>query len=234
MYNTSPMGFALLVIFMFVAFGLTTLFRRWIDIPTLIAVAIGCAVNANIFNPLTAPVPLGSLVFSIEIVLYTLFMYTIVIRILDYGYKAAKTMTFTSIAAIIISAFIELVANLASNGFTAESFKLFSYYLFSSIGTIIGVWVMIWITIKCREKNISCYLIIPFAIIASSLIHAIFFYGGISLVEWKFDMYQLNAIIATLIGKAVCIALSVLCYFINKNYWKPLNLVESEEGNKDN
>ena len=228
------MGFALLIIFMFVSFGLTTLFRRWIDIPTLIAVAIGCAVNANIFNPLTAPVPLGSLVFSIEIVLYTLFMYTIVVRILDYGYQAAKTMTFTSVAAIVISAFIELIANLASYGFTAESFRLFSYYLFSSVGTILGVWLMIWITIKCRAKNISCYLIIPFAIIASSLVHAIFFYGGISLVEWKFDIYQLNAFIATLIGKAVCIALAVLCYFINKKYWRPLNLIATEEGNKDN
>ena len=234
MYNTSSMGFALLVIFMFVAFGLTTLFRRWIDIPTLIAVAIGAAVNANIFNPITAPVPLGSLIFSIEIVLYTLFMYTIVVRILDYGYKAATTMTFTSIAAIIISAIIELFSNLASSGFTIEAIKLFSSYLFSSIGTIVGVLVMIWITIKCRKKNISCYLIIPIAIIVSSVIHAIFFYGGIALVEWRLDAYQLNAFIGTLIGKAVCIALSVLCYFINKNYWRPLNLIEHEEGNKDN
>ena len=228
------MGFALLVIFMFVSFGLTTLFRRWIDIPTLLAVAIGAAVNANIFNPLTAPIPLGSLVFSIEIVLYTLFMYTIVVRILDYGYKDAKRMTFTSVAAIIISAIIELVANLATYGFTGEFFKQFSYYLFSSIGTIVGVWIMVLITIKCREKSISSYLIIPLAIIPASLIHAVFFYGGISLVEWKFDLYQLNVIIATLIGKAVCIALAVLCYFINKKYWKPLNLVASEEQNKDN
>ena len=234
MYNTFPMGFALLVIFMFVAFGLTTLFRRWIDIPTLIAVAIGAAVNANIFNSLTAPVPLGSLIFSIEIILYTLFMYTIVVRILDYGYKAATTMTFTSIAAIIISALIELVSNLASSGFTAEAFKLFSYYIFSSIGTIVGVWVMVWITIECRKKNVSSYLIIPIAITASSIIHAIFFYGGISLVEWRLDAYQLNAFIGTLIGKAVCIALSVLCYFINNKYWKPLNLIESKEEKKDN
>ena len=228
------MGFALLVIFMFVAFGLTTLFRRWIDIPTLLAVAIGCAVNANIFNPITTPIPLGPFVFSIEIVLYTLFMYTIVVRILDYGYKAAKTMTFTSIAAIIISAFIELVVNLSSYGFTADAFKLFSSYLFSSIGTIAGVWVMVWITIACRKKNISCYLIIPFGIIASSLIHAFFFYGGVSLVEWRIDLYRLGALLGALIGKAVCIALGVLCYFINKNYWKPLNLIETQEENKDN
>ena len=52
------MGFALLIIFMFVAFGLTTLFRKWIDVPTLIAVAIGCAVNANIFNPIKYPIEL--------------------------------------------------------------------------------------------------------------------------------------------------------------------------------
>ena len=234
MYNTSPMGFALLVLFMFVAFGLTTLFRRWIDIPTLIAVAIGCAVNANIFYPLTAPVPLGSLVFSIECVLYTLFMYTIVVRILDYGYKAAKTMTFTSVAAILISAFIELVAILSRDGFNVDSLKLFSKYLFSSLGTIIGVWIMVSITIKCRQKNISCYLIIPFSIIFISLIHAVVFYGGIALVEWQIGLYTLNAFLGTLIGKAACIGLSILCYFINKNYWRPLNLVESEERNNDN
>ena len=223
------MSFALLIIFMFLAFGLTTLFRRWIDIPTLIAVAIGCAVNANIFNPLTAPIIVGPFTFSIEIVLYTLFMYTIVIRILDYGYGEAKRMTFTSVAAIIISAFIELVAKLMVYGFVAQTFKEFSYYLFSSIGTIIGVWVMIVITIQCRKKNISSYLIIPFAIIASSIIHSIFFFGGIALVNWELGVYTAYQAIGTIIGKAVCILLSILCYFINQKYWEPLNLVEKEE-----
>ena len=228
------MSFALLIIFMFVAYGLTTLFRRWIDIPTLLAVAIGCAVNANIFNPLTAPIPVGDLVFSIEIVLYTLFMYTLIIRILDYGYKDAKRMTFTSVAAIIISAFIELVAVLMRDGFSDVAFKAFSYYLFSSVGTILGAWLMVWITIMCRKKNITPYLIIPFAIIASSIVHAIIYYGGIALVEWKFDIYTVQAILGTTIGKSVCILLSILCYFINKKFWIPLNLVEKEETNKDN
>ena len=234
MYTNSPMSFALLVIFMFVAFGLTTLFRKWIDIPTLLSVAIGCAVNANIFNPITYPIQLGSLVFSIEIVLYTLFMYTIVVRILDYGYNAAKVMTFTSVAAIIISAFIELVANLANTGFTAESFKAFSYYLFSCIGTVIGVWVMVFLTIQLRKKNVSAYIILPLAIIVSSIIHSIFFYGGIALVSLNFSVYSAYQALGTIIGKAVCIALSVLCYFINKKYWIPTNLVAKETINKDN
>ncbi len=228
------MSFALLIIFMFVAFGLTTLFRKWIDVPTLIAVAIGCAVNANIFNPITAPIVIGPFVFSIEIVLYTLFIYTLVIRILDYGYGEAKRMTLTSVAAIIISAIIELVANLMKTGFTVETFKAFSYYIFSSVGTIIGACLMVWVTISCRKKNISSYLIIPFAIILSTIVHAIFFYGGIALVEWRFDVYTLAMAFGSLVGKAVCIGLSILCYFINKKFWIPLNLIEKEEANDDN
>ena len=228
------MSFALLIIFMFVAFGLTTLFRRWLDIPTLIAVAIGCAVNANIFNPLTAPIVVGDFTFSIEIVLYTLFMYTLIVRILDYGYKDGKRLALTSVAAIIISAFIELVAKLMMDGFIVETFKSFSYYLFSSVGTILGAWLMVWITIKCREKNISCYLIIPFAIIAATIVHSILYFGGIALVEWRIGVYTAYNALGTVMGKAICILLSILCYFINKKFWIPLNLVEKEEINKDN
>ena len=223
------MNFALLIIFMFVAYGFTTLFRRWIDVPTLLAVAIGCAVNANLFTPISYPIKVGELTFSFEIVLYTLFMYTIVIRILDYGYKAAKTMTFTSVAAIVISAIIELFAELADKGFKDFVFKDFSLYLFSSLGTMIGVWVMVLITIGCRKKNISSYIIIPLAITASSIIHAIIYYSGMSLVEWQSGIYTLRLALGTIIGKAVCIGLSVFCYFINQNFWKPLNLVSKEK-----
>ena len=229
MYTNSPMGFALLIVFMFVAYGLTTLFRRWIDIPTLIAVAIGCAVNANIFTPLNSGVSVGPLVFSIEAVLYTLFMYTIVVRILDYGYSDAKRMTFTSVAAIIISAIIELVATLSTHGATVQSFQYFSYYIFSSLGTIAGVWVAIAIVIALRKKNVSCYIIIPLAIAVSTAIHAIFYYGGNSLVQWRFTDYTLNMFLGTVIGKAVCIGLSVICYLINQTVWKPLNLVSKEK-----
>ena len=229
MYTISPMAFALLIIFMFVAFGLTTLCRRWMDIPTLIAVAIGCAVNANIFNPVKYPILLGDFHFSFEIVLYTLFMYTIVVRILDYGYQDAKKMTFTSVAAIIISAFIELFAELAHQGANTGVFQVFALYVFSSVGTILGVWVMVLITIQCRKKNISSYFIIPFAIAASCIIHGLVYYGGMALVYWTTDFYTVQLLFTTMLGKSVCILLGVFCYFINQRIWKPLNLVSKEE-----
>ena len=71
MYTNCPMPFALLIVFMVLAYGLTTLCRRWIDIPTLLAVAIGCAVNANIFTPLKYPIEVCFFTFSFETVLYT-------------------------------------------------------------------------------------------------------------------------------------------------------------------
>ena len=229
------MGLVILIVFMFVAYGLTTLFRRWIDVPVLLAVAIGCAVNANIFNPYTAPIVVGPFTFSIEIVLYTLFMYTIIVRILDYSYKDAKTMTFTSIAAILISAFIELVAFLMTQGDVWQAFKSFAIYLFSSIGTIVGVWIMVLITILCRKKNLSPYLIIPFAIIPASIIHAIFFYGGMIIVYQNTDIFDLAyGALGTIIGKSVCILLSIFCYFINQKWWRPLNLIAQEDKNADN
>lgn len=223
------MGFALLIVFMFVAFGLTTLFRRWIDIPTLLAVAIGCAVNANIFTPLNSGVAVGPFIFSIEAILYTLFMYTIVIRILDYGYKAAKTMTLTSVAAIIISAIIEFVALVSYEGFAVSTLKTFSFYFLSSLGTIAGVWIMILLTIQLRKKNVNSYVIIPIAIITSGLIHSIIYYGGMALIEWDINDNAVAMILGAIIGKGVCIGLSVFCYFINQKWWKPLSLISKEK-----
>ena len=223
------MAFTLLIVFMFVAYGLTTLFRRWLDVPTLIGVAIGCAVNANLFTPLNYPVVVGELTFSIESILYTLFMYTVVVRILDYSYDDAKKLTLTSVAAIIISAIIELVALLTKDGFQTVVFQNFAVYLFSSIGTIIGVWLMVFFTIGLKKRRVSSYIIIPIVIAVSCVIHALFYYGGMSLVFWERTAYTLKMALGTIIGKAACVGLGVLCYFINQKFWKPLNLVSKKE-----
>ena len=223
------MAFALLIVFMFVAYGLTTLFRRWLDVPTLIGVAIGCAVNANLFTPLNYPVVVGELTFSIESILYTLFMYTVVVRILDYSYDDAKKLTLTSVAAIIISGIIELVALLTKDGFQTVVFQNFAVYLFSSIGTIIGVWLMVFFTIGLKKRRVSSYIIIPIVIAVSCVIHALFYYGGMSLVFWERTAYTLKMALGTIIGKAACIGLGVLCYFINQKFWTPLNLVSKKE-----
>ena len=226
------MGLTLLIIFMFVAFFLTTLFRKWLDIPTLIAVAIGCAVNANIFNPITAPIPVGPFTFSVEVILYTLYMYTIMVRILDYSYYEGKRMTFTSIAAIIISALIETVSKLATaNSFDTVIFKDLAGYLFSCLGTIVGVWIMVLLTIHLRKANVNSLIIIMISIALSSMIHSVIYYGGLALIHQDVGIYTWNCVYGTLLGKAVCILLAMFCYFVNQKWWKPN--IKKQEQNKE-
>ena len=156
-------------------------------------------------------------------------MYTVVVRILDYSYDDAKKLTLTSVAAIIISGIIELVALLTKDGFQTVVFQNFAVYLFSSIGTIIGVWLMVFFTIGLKKRRVSSYIIIPIVIAVSCVIHALFYYGGMSLVFWERTAYTLKMALGTIIGKAVCVGLGVLCYFINQKFWKPLNLVSKKE-----
>lgn len=225
------MGLALLISFMIVAFFLTTLLRRWIDIPMLIAVAIGCAVNANILNHITAPVVVGPFTFSIEIILYTLFMYTIMIRILDYSYHDGKIMTFTSIAAIIISAIIELISKLATGADVAESFIAFSYYFISCAGTALAVWFMVLVTIHFKEASAPRVIILGLALVLASVVHTLVYYGGMSLIEQKL-VYGLSNLYGALVGKAICIGLAMISYAINLKVWKPPVVIAREKEEK--
>ena len=221
-------GFITLIIFMFVAFGLTTLFRKWLDVPTLIAVAIGSAVNANLFTSINNPIYLGDLVFSMENILSVLFMYTVIVMVLDYGYKQGRNLTITTIAAIIISAIIEFTAKLAYNGYSIETLKNFFIYLFSCIGSIAGVWVMVLITIGCRKKNVISYLIILLALIAGLIIHSAFYYGGVALIEFD-NIFNFNRLLGAVILKLACIFVATLCYFISKKFLIPNNLKKASK-----
>ena len=71
-------------------FGLLFFFRHYYDSVALISVAIGAAINANIYNSATMPITAGWLIFGIDSMLYTLFMFTVIWRAKDYNVSSAK------------------------------------------------------------------------------------------------------------------------------------------------
>lgn len=215
------MGLVLLFIFTILAFTLTTFFRKWLDVATLYVVAIGCACNANFFTNINSPVSFGPFVFSPMIALYVLFMYIIMVRMVDYSYKEAKVLAYTSVAAIVVSAMIELANAIVLSGSSVESWKSFSYYIFSAIGTLVGVWVMVWFTIHARRHNVNNYLIILFGMAFSSWLQAMFYYGGMALVNWQFNLLSTSDILGILVGGAVCFAIGLISYYVNNRLWKP-------------
>ena len=141
-----------------ILFAFFVLVRRWHDYSMLFTIAIGFAVNANIYNGITMPVFLGNIKFSIDSILYTGFSFTIVICAYEYGVRKAKILTSSTIAAVLLSAVIEFMAHLSSNGYQTDYLINLFGYLASSVGTFLGVWFALFIFEKIKDK-MNIYII---------------------------------------------------------------------------
>ena len=208
-------------------FALLTFCRRWYDYAMLFTFAIGFAVNANIYNSVTTPVKFYSLIFSIDSILYTGFTFTVIICAKEYGIKKAKILTSSAIAAVLLSALIELSATISTNGFDVLYFKQFFGYVFSAIGTFVGIWVMLYIFGKLLEKNLNIYLIIFICVLTSSVINSTIYYSYY-LIVYQNTTDFVNVLLGSYIGKIYAIILGLISYSINRNIWVPLDLKKEE------
>lgn len=208
----------LILIICTVLFFVLTMFGRYIkDGPVLIAVAIGCACNANLFNTTNYPIILGDIYFSISPILYVLFMNTVVIKVLDYSPKSGSRLMITSIAAIIISATIELVAHASYTGaFKSDNLFLFLFYILSSIGTIVGCLLIELFVTKVKIKN--KYLLMFICLITACVIHMIPYHLGLILMDNDYIKILPMSIVGEFIEMISYIFLGLLCYFINNKY----------------
>ena len=107
-------------------FAFMTFARRWHDYSILFTIAIGFAVNANIYNSSTNPVYVGNIIFAIDSILYVGFTFSVLICVKEYGMKQAIVLTTSTIAAIIVSAAIELFAHISSDGYVSNEATYFS------------------------------------------------------------------------------------------------------------
>ena len=212
-----------LMIVAVIAFAFMTIVRKWHDYALLFTIAIGFAVNANIYNGATTPVMLGNIVFGIDSILYTGFMFTVIICAKEYGIRKAKILTSSTIAAILVSAFIEFFAVVSSSGYKTLYLTDLSGYIFSAIGTFLGVWAMLFVIEKLQAKNVNIYLNFIICVIISSLINTAIYYGCTQIVIGAIDniLYMLAG---SYIGKFFSLILGTASYFVNTHYWIPNEL----------
>lgn len=206
-------------------FVFITLVRKWHDYAILFTIAIGFAINANIFHALSAPIYWGSLIFSIDSILYTGFMFCVVICANEYGIRKAKILTSSAIAAILLSAVIEFLAKISTtSGFAPEYFTTMCGYVFSAVGTFLGVWLMLYVFEKLKAKNLNIYVNMIVCILIASIINSSVFYGFTLLIN-SIENFA-NIIVGSYIGKIFCIILCLLSYYVNTHYYIPNNLKE--------
>lgn len=225
------MNFYILLLITILFFTAFTFARRLNDNFVLIAVAIGCACNANYYTPLNMPIVLGPITFGIDSLLYTLFIFTIVIKALKDSVKSAKIMTITAVVAIMISGIIEFSANISFNGgFKMEYLLSLGKYAFSVIGTLLGVWLMLLIYDKGLKnvKHHVSYLTIFIGITVACLLNANIYYAFVVVIEGGIRDNSLSILLGNYIGKLFCILLAMLSYFV---YDKLFNKQKEEVNN---
>ena len=210
-----------------ILFALLTLCRRWFDYSMLFTFAIGFAVNANIYNSLSAPVHFYKLIFAIDSILYTGFAFTVIICAKEYGAKKAKILTLSAIAAVLLSAIIELLASISAFGFDSNYFSTFFGYIASAIGTFIGFYLMIYVFEKMINKNINVYISIFVCVLIASIVNSTIYYSY-ALIVYKNINDFIYILLGSYIGKIYAIILGLLSYLVNKKLWIPNDLKKKE------
>lgn len=196
-------------------YAFTSFFRQWRDVDTLVLVAIGTAINSNIFHAVNMPSEFHGMIYGIDSILYSLFMYTIYLR----GKKSiiqAKRMTFTTVQAILLSAVIELLAKSLNNGSVTPAILIsFSNYVVSCASSILCVWSMLFLMKKLRHAN--KYLLFFLCMSLANYINSLIYYTIVVFIR-KSDF---GILFGSLLGKFICILLGLFFYWVNENFWKP-------------
>ena len=213
-----------------ILFAFFVLVRRWHDYSMLFTIAIGFAVNANIYNGITMPVFLGNIKFSIDSILYTGFTFTIVICAYEYGVRKAKILTSSTIAAVLLSAVIEFMAHLSSNGYQTDYLINLFGYLASSVGTFLGVWFALFIFEKIKDK-MNIYIIFILLILIISIFNSAFYHFYYLVVTGNVDGFG-YVVIGSYLGKLYALILGLAGFYINTHWWVPLDLMDKYKKEK--
>lgn len=186
--------------------------RKWWDQFILIAFSIGAACNANFYHALTAGIECGPFIFAIDSILFTLFIHTIIVKYLHYSLKDAKNMAIASIVAIILSAIFEFLAKLNAFGYSNALLFNFLNYVFSALGSMVGIWIMFFFLERTKSMNV--YLRIFIAILIGGILNSTVYYVGILVVNGVIENFW-GILLGSYIGKLYAILLSLGCYWIN-------------------
>lgn len=227
-------------LFGIVIFFTFSLLRKWFDRFILIAFAIGAACCSNFYHAFSTPVVFGPFIFALDSILFTLFLMCIIIKCLHYSVEEAKSMAISSIVAIVISAFFEFFAKTASSGFSVDLVFIVLNYIFSAVGSLISIWLMIMFLKKTRGRNV--YVRIAIAVLIGSFVNSLVYYVAVGLLgHLTFDTFW-RVLCGSLIGKTYATGLGILFYYLNGKIFVPtdhneinyhdLDQIEGEQNEK--
>ena len=207
------MDFLFLVLTSVLVFVILIVSNRFWGKDTLFVVGIGCAIGSNIYNVGDYGIVIGNLVFGIDSVIYTVFVFVVLLCLKNYDEKSAFTLLYSAMGSIMLSALLVFIASWASAGFASNLIWGFVSYLISVIATFAALFITIKLFKYFEGKNLNVYLNFLINVLIASFINSLIYFGAVAIIS-GFEENFLGQLGASYIGKLMSTAFSLLTYFI--------------------
>ena len=207
------MDFLFLVLTAVLVFVILIVSNRFWGKDALFVVGIGCAIGSNIYNVGDYGIVIGNLVFGIDSVIYTVFVFVVLLCLKNYDEKSAFTLLYSAMGSIMLSALLMFIASLASAGFASNLIWGFVSYLISVIATFVALFTTIKLFKYFESKNLNVYLNFLINVLIASFINSLIYFGAVAIIS-GFEENFLGQLGASYIGKLMSTAFSLLTYFI--------------------
>ena len=207
------MDFLFLVLTAVLVFVILIVSNRFWGKDALFVVGIGCAIGSNIYNVGDYGIVIGNLVFGIDSVIYTVFVFVVLLCLKNYDEKSAFTLLYSAMGSIMLSALLVFIASWASAGFASNLIWGFVSYLISVIATFAALFITIKLFKYFEGKNLNVYLNFLINVLIASVINSLIYFGIVAIIT-GFQENFWGQLGASYLGKLMSTAFSLLTYFI--------------------
>ncbi|MFQ6749288.1 MAG: VUT family protein [Clostridia bacterium] len=177
-------------------------------------IAIGAVIGANIYTSLAYPISIGGITFGIDSIVYTLFLFCLLLMHESFGKKNMRVVLYTALFSIFFTAFLFFMGNLSQGGYSNALMMNFLSYLFSIIATFCAAWVMIWLYDKFKLAGLNIYLNFLIVILLASLVNTMIYFGLsfllTSLVVENFLLVLVGSYIGKFVASMCCLGVFAL------------------------
>ena len=206
-------------IFTILCFLIVALAIRFFPKDATFTIAIGAVIGANIYSALAYPINIFGLTFGIDSIVYTLFLFCLLLMHESYGKKNMRVVLYTALFSIFFTAFLFFMGNLSQGGFSSALMMNFLSYIFSIVATFCAAWVMIWLYDKFKTAGLNIYLNFLIVILLASLVNTMIYFGLSVLITGLVVENFVALMAGSYIGKFVA-SMCCLAVFALHRHWQ--------------
>ncbi len=202
----------LVLVAVVISFSFIILYPSW-KTSVIFCIGIGGALNANFFNIGTYPIIVGSLIFGLDSVLYSFFIFMVLVSFFKENKKSAINLMLSAVAAILFLSFVQLIAGISSGDYSNFIWSSGSYII-SAVATFLCILTMLYFTQKFQDKKINVYINIIVSMLIATIINSVLYFGLTFAFTGSLGANFWLSLTASFIGKIMTIAFACLTYYI--------------------